>query len=286
MNLNRISAVATAFMLSTFGGIGQALAQDGAPTSIGAPTPWQVGLQGSASPVKEQLESFHDLLFFIITGISVLVLALLVYVVLRFNHKRNPTPSSTSHNTLIEVAWTALPVLILLVIAIPSFRVLYFMDRTEEAEMTLKVTGHQWYWDYEYTDQDGITFSSYMIPDEEIGPGQHRLLEVDERVVLPVDTNVRILVTAGDVIHSWAVPSFGIKTDAIPGRVNETWVRVDREGVYYGQCSEICGTGHAFMPIAVEAVSKERFAQWVAEKQTAMKNDGAAPAVQVAQQAR
>ncbi|HEV7367491.1 cytochrome c oxidase subunit II [Arenibaculum sp.] len=286
MNLNRISAVATAFMLSIFGGIGQALAQDGAPDPLGAPTPWQVGLQGAASPVKEALVDFHNLLFYIITAICVLVLALLVYVVLRFNDKKNPTPSSTSHNTLIEIAWTALPVLILLVIAIPSFRVLYFMDRTEEAEMTLKVTGRQWYWDYEYTDQEGVAFSSYMIPEEDLGPGQRRLLEVDERVVLPVGTNIRVLVTAGDVIHSWAVPAFGIKTDAVPGRVNETWVRIEQEGVYYGQCSEICGTGHAFMPIAVEAVSKERFAQWVAEKQTAMKTDGAAPAVQVAQQAR
>lgn len=286
MNLNRISAVATAFMLSIFGGIGQALAQDGAPDPLGAPTPWQVGLQGAASPVKEALVDFHNLLFYIITAICILVLALLVYVVLRFNDKKNPTPSSTSHNTLIEIAWTALPVLILLVIAIPSFRVLYFMDRTEEAEMTLKVTGRQWYWDYEYTDQEGVAFSSYMIPEADIGPGQRRLLEVDERVVLPVGTNIRVLVTAGDVIHSWAVPAFGIKTDAVPGRVNETWVRIEQEGVYYGQCSEICGTGHAFMPIAVEAVSKERFAQWVAEKQTAMKTDGAAPAVQVAQQAR
>lgn len=280
MNLNRISAVATAFMLSIFGGMGQALAEGGAPA------PWQVGFQDAASPVMGQLSDFHNLLFFIITGICLLVLVLLLYVVLRFNQKANPTPTSTSHNTVIEIAWTVLPVLILLVIAIPSFRVLYFMERAEEAEMTLKVTGHQWYWNYEYADQDGIAFSSYMIPDDEIGPGQRRLLEVDERVVLPVDTDIRILVTAGDVIHSWAVPAFGIKTDAVPGRVNETWVRVEEEGVYYGQCSEICGTGHGFMPIAVEAVSKERFAQWVAEKQTAMKIDGAAPAVQVAQQAR
>jgi cytochrome c oxidase subunit II len=287
MNLNRISAVATAFMLSIFGGMGPALAQE-AGGAVGAPEPWQMGLQGAFSPVKEQLGDFHNLLLIIITLISVLVLALLVYVAVRFNHTRNPNPSRTSHNTLIEVAWTVAPVLILLIIAIPSFKVLYFMDRTEEAEMTLKITGRQWYWDYEYPDQEGIAFSSYMIPDEEIQPGQRRLLEVDERIVLPVGTNIRLLMTAGDVIHSWAVPSLGIKTDALPGRVNESWVRIEREGVYYGQCSEICGTGHAFMPIAVEAVSKERFAAWAAERQTALNKpkDEAAPAVQVAQQAR
>lgn len=288
MNLNRISAVATAFMLSIFGGMGPALAQDAGGGVLGEPKPWQLGLQGAFSPVKERLGELHGLLMVIITLISVLVLALLVYVAVRFNHKRNPTPSRTSHNTLIEVAWTVAPVLILLIIAIPSFKVLYFMDRTQEAEMTLKIIGRQWYWDYEYPDQEGVAFSSYIIPDEEIKPGQRRLLEVDERVVLPVDTNIRLLMTAGDVIHSWAVPSLGIKTDAVPGRLNESWVRIEREGVYYGQCSEICGTGHGFMPIAIEAVSKERFDAWVAEKQTALNKptDGAAAAVQVAQQAR
>lgn len=288
MNLNRICAVATAFMVSTFGGVGLALAQEAGGGALGAPAPWEMGLQDSFSPVKEQVTDFHNLLLTIITLICVLVLALLVYVAVRFNHKRNPTPSRTSHNTVIEIAWTVAPVLILLIIAIPSFKLLYFMDRTQEAEMTLKITGRQWYWDYEYPDQEGIAFSSYMIPNEEIQPGQLRLLEVDERIVLPVGTNIRLLMTAGDVIHSWAVPSLGIKTDAIPGRLNESWVRIDREGVYYGQCSEICGTGHAFMPIAVEAVSKERFAEWVAGKQTALNKptDGASPAVQVAQQGR
>ncbi|HSK41486.1 MAG TPA: cytochrome c oxidase subunit II [Arenibaculum sp.] len=286
MNLERISAVATAFLLSIVGGMGPALAQDAAGRAVGAPEPWQLGLQESFSPVKAQLSDFHDLLLVIITAICVLVLALLVFVVIRFNHKANPIPSRTSHNTVIEIAWTVVPVLILLVIAIPSFKVLYFMDSIEEADMTLKITGRQWYWDYEYPDHDGIAFSSYMIPDEEIGPGQHRLLEVDERVVLPVGTNIRLLITGGDVIHSWAMPSLGIKTDALPGRLNESWVRIDREGVYYGQCSEICGTGHGYMPIAIEAVSQERFAQWAAERTTAMNVDGTAPAVQVAQQAR
>jgi cytochrome c oxidase subunit II len=183
-------------------------------------------------------------------------------------------------------------VIILVIIAVPSFKVLYYMDKTQDAEMTLKVTGRQWYWDYSYPDQGDIGFSSYMIPDEEIKPGQKRLLEVDNRIVLPIDTNIRILVTAGDVIHSWAMPALGIKKDAIPGRINETWARIDKEGVYYGQCSEICGTNHGFMPIAIEAVSKERFQQWVEEAKVkfAGNNDGPAPAIppaiQVADTAR
>lgn len=284
MTIKAIGAVAAALVTALLAGLTPALAQQ--PGAVGAPTPWQLGFQDSASPVKAQLNDFHTLLLVIIIGITLFVLALLVYVVVRFNAKRNPTPSKTSHNTLLEVLWTAVPVLVLIVIAVPSFKVLYFMDRAENAEMTLKVTGRQWYWDYEYPDHDAIAFSSYMIPDEEIKPGQKRLLEVDNRVVLPVGTNIRVLITGGDVIHSWAMPAFGVKTDAIPGRVNETWVRIDKEGVYYGQCSEICGTGHAFMPIAVEAVSKERFAQWVGEQKAAMnKTDGAAGA-QVAQQAR
>jgi cytochrome c oxidase subunit 2 len=190
------------------------------------------------------------------------------------------------------VLWTVVPVIILVIIAVPSFKVLYYMDKTQDAEMTLKVTGRQWYWDYSYPDQGDIGFSSYMIPDEEIKPGQKRLLEVDNRIVLPIDTNIRILVTAGDVIHSWAMPALGIKKDAIPGRINETWARIDKEGVYYGQCSEICGTNHGFMPIAIEAVSKERFQQWVEEAKVkfAGNNDGPAPAIppaiQVADTAR
>jgi cytochrome c oxidase subunit 2 len=272
-------------MLSLFGGIGVAAAEDGV---VGAPQPWQLGLQASASPVKEQLTDFHNLLVVVITGITLLVLALLIYVMVRFNSRSNPAPTRTSHNTVIEVLWTVVPVIILVIIAVPSFKVLYYMDKTQDAEMTLKVTGRQWYWDYSYPDQGDIGFSSYMIPDEEIKPGQKRLLEVDNRIVLPIDTNIRILVTAGDVIHSWAMPALGIKKDAIPGRINETWARIDKEGVYYGQCSEICGTNHGFMPIAIEAVSKERFQQWVEEAKVkfAGNNDGPAPAIQVADTAR
>jgi cytochrome c oxidase subunit 2 len=234
-----------------------------------APQPWEMGLQPAASPVKHALDDFHNLLLVIITAITLLVLALLMTVAVRFNAKRNPTPSSASHNTLLEVGWTVIPVIILIVIAVPSFRVLYMMEVTPQAEMTIKVTGRQWYWDYEYPDQGGFAFSSYMIQDADLKPGQKRLLEVDNRVVVPVNTVVRVQVTAGDVIHSWAMPAFGVKKDAVPGRLNETWFKVDKEGVYYGQCSEICGINHGFMPIAVEAVSKEKFAEWVAKAKVA-----------------
>ena len=237
--------------------------------SAAEPHPWQLGLQEAATPVKHAMDSFHSLLTVIIVAIVLFVLALLVICVMRFNEKKNPVPSKTSHHTLLEVAWTVLPVIILIVIAVPSFKLLYQAERTPEAEMTIKVTGRQWYWDYEYPDHGNIAFSSYMIQDADLKPGQKRLLEVDNRVVVPVDTTVRVLVTAGDVIHSWAVPSFGVKKDAVPGRANETWVRIEKEGVYYGQCSEICGLNHAFMPIAVEAVSKEAFAQWVEKAKTA-----------------
>lgn len=220
-------------------------------------------LQESASPVMDELTSFHNMLLYIIISIAVFVLLLLVYVVIRFNKRANPEPAKFSHNTLIEVIWTAIPVIILFIIAYPSLKLLFYMDKVPNPEMTLKVTGYQWYWGYEYPDQEGINFLSYMIPDEEIKEGQKRLLETDNAVVLPVDTNIQILVTAADVLHSWAIPSFGVKTDAVPGRFNETWVNIKKPGTYYGQCSEICGTGHAYMPIMVKAVSKEDFAAWV-----------------------
>jgi len=242
------------------------------------PKPWEMGLQPGATPVKHLMHDFHSLLVVIITAIVVLVLALLVVVMVRFNARANPTPSRTTHNTVLEVAWTVIPVIILIVIAVPSFKLLYTLEVVPEAEMTVKVTGRQWYWDYEYPDHGDIAFSSHMIPDEELQPGQKRLLEVDQRLVVPVDTTVRVIVTAGDVIHSWAVPAFGLKKDAVPGRLNETWLRVEKEGVYYGQCSEICGINHAFMPIAVEAVSKEAFEQWVARTRTAQGIAGDAPA--------
>ena len=237
------------------------------PVFAAYPQPWEMMLQPAASPTAARVADFHNALMIIITLITLFVLALLVYVMFRFSAARNPEPSRTTHNTLVEVLWTVVPVIILVGIAVPSFRLLYYLDRTAEAEMTLKVIGRQWYWSYEYPDHGNFTFDSNIIPEADLQPGQLRLLEVDNRVVLPVDTNIRILVTASDVLHSFAVPAFGIKKDAVPGRTNETWVRIDREGVYYGQCSELCGVNHAYMPIAVEAVSKERFAEWVAEAQ-------------------
>lgn len=228
------------------------------------PTDWGIGFQEAVTPVMRQIQDFHNLLLYIITGIVVFVTALLAYVLVRFSAKRNKKPSKTSHNTTIEIIWTVVPVCILLVIAIPSFRLLYFMDKTENPELTLKVIGYQWYWGYEYPDHN-ISFDSYMIPDNEIKEDQVRLLSVDNVVVLPVDTNIQILVTAGDVLHSFAVPAFGIKTDSVPGRLNETWVRIEKEGTYYGQCSELCGQGHAYMPIEIKAVSKDEFNQWLVE---------------------
>ncbi len=236
-----------------------------APSFAGAPEPWQMGFQEAASPSAERLGEFHNLLLYITIGIVIFVSLLLAYVLLRFNKKANPEPQQFSHNVLIEVIWTVVPIVILIIIAVPSFKLLYFLDRTAEPEMTLKVTGYQWYWGYEYPDNDGVNFLSYMIPDDKINKaaGQKRLLSTDNVVVLPVDTNIQILVTAGDVLHSWAVPALGIKLDAVPGRLNETWVRINKPGVYYGQCSELCGKDHSYMPVEIRAISKKEFEKWV-----------------------
>jgi cytochrome c oxidase subunit 2 len=190
------------------------------------------------------------------------------YVMVKFDARNNPTPSKTSHNVMIEILWTAIPVVLLTIIAIPTFKIIYFANEVPEAEFTLKVVGRQWYWSYEYPDHDKIAFDSYMIQDKDLKPGQKRLLEVDNRVIVPQGTVIRIQVTGADVIHSFAIPSFGIKIDAIPGRVNETWIKVDRLGVYYGQCSELCGANHGFMPIAIEVVTKEEFKQWIETAKT------------------
>ena len=227
------------------------------------PEPWRLGFQAAASPVMERISEFHNLLLVIITGITVFVLGLMVYVALRFNEKSNPVPSKTTHNTVLEVLWTAVPVVILMVMAVPSFKLLYFMDRAQDAEMTIKVIGHQWYWSYEYPDHGNFTFDSFMVPDDELKDGQPRLLAVDNKVVLPINTDIRVLLTSDDVLHAWAVPALITKLDAVPGRINETWMRINREGTYYGQCSELCGVNHGFMPVAVEAVSKEAFRTWV-----------------------
>ena len=244
-----------------------ALAADQMPTPS-FPVPWQMGLQNAASPVMERMISFHNELLVVITGISLFVLALLLICIFRFNERANPVPAKWSHNTLIEVIWTAVPVLILVIIAVPSYRLLYYMDRVDNAEVTLKITGNQWFWSYEYPDSE-ISFDALATPDDQIKPGQHRLLETDNHVVLPIDTNVRLLMTANDVIHSWALPAFGVKTDNVPGRTNESWVRPTKLGRFYGQCSELCGVDHSFMPIVVDVVSKPDFDAWVKSKKQA-----------------
>ena len=205
----------------------------------------------------------NDWMLWIIILITAFVLVLLLYVMWRFAEKRNPTPSKTTHHTLIEVVWTVVPALILVFIAVPSFKLLYFADRAVDAEMTIKAIGRQWYWSYEYPDHGDFTFDAYMVAEEDLEAGQPRLLTTDNAIVLPVNTRIRVLVTASDVLHNFAMPSMGIKLDAVPGRVNETWVEVLREGTYYGQCSELCGTGHSYMPIMIKAVSKADFATWV-----------------------
>ena len=237
------------------------------------PKEWEWNFQEPATPVMEAVVQLHDKLLWIIIIISIFVLGLLVYVMVRFNEKSNPTPSRTTHNTLLEVAWTVIPVLILLFIAfgppMSSFRLLYFADRAPDAAMTVKATGHQWYWSYEYPDNGGIKFDANL---NDKAPPELRLLDTDNHILVPVNTKVRLLTTAEDVIHSWAMPSFGVKLDAVPGRINETWFQVEREGTYYGQCSELCGNGHGYMPIVVEAVSKDKFDAWVQQKKAAMNN--------------
>ncbi len=248
------------------------------------PRNWEMGFDPAASPTMERITAFHDLLLVIITLITVFVLGLLLYVMYRFAEKRNPAPSRTTHNTTIEVLWTVVPVVILVIIAIPSFKLLYFADRAEDAEKTIKVTGHQWYWSYEYPDDGDFAFDATMVATEDLQPGQNRLLDTDNYVVLPVNTKIRLLITAGDVIHSFALPAMGVKLDAVPGRINETWIEITREGTFYGQCSEICGTGHSFMPIAIKAVSRADYEAWVEKaKQEFARLDEPAAATHVAQ---
>jgi cytochrome c oxidase subunit 2 len=222
------------------------------------PQPWEITLQPAATPVMENIISFHNLLLVIITIITLFVLALLVIVVVKFNARTNPVPSRTTHNTLIEVAWTLIPVLILVGIAVPSFRLLFQQLDTPKADLTIKATGKQWYWSYAYPDNGKFEFDSLMAQDK-----QPRLLGVDNEMVVPVNKVIRVQTTGADVIHAFAVPSFGIKIDSIPGRLNETWFKATKVGMYYGQCSELCGKDHAFMPIAVRVVNDQEFASWV-----------------------
>ena len=254
-------------LAGALGAAGSALAQQ--------PTDWEVDFQTALSPSMERIVDFNLMVTIIIVIITAFVFGLMAWIVIRYNKKRNPVPSKTTHNTMLEVAWTVVPVIILLVIAVPSFRLLYYTDRVEEADMTLKAIGHQWYWSYEYPDHGDFTFDALILEDDELEEGQPRLLATDEAVVLPVGAKIRLLTTADDVIHSWAIPAFGVKMDSVPGRVNETWFQINREGTYYGQCSELCGTLHGFMPIMIEAVSQEEFDAWVefAREEFASAND-------------
>ena len=233
--------------------------------ALGQPSPWQFGLQQSATPVMDDIIRFHDFLLYIIAFIAGFVLLLLLIIMVRFNARTHPVPSRTTHNTLLEVAWTTVPIMILLIIAVPSFKLLFFQLNTPQADLTVKATGKQWYWTYAYPDNGQFEFDSLMLKPGELKPDQPRLLAVDNEMVVPVNKNVRVITTGADVIHSFAVPSFGIKIDAIPGRINETWFNATREGIYYGQCSELCGKDHAFMPIAVRVVSEQAFAAWLEE---------------------
>src|SRR5215468_9791556 len=240
-------------------------AASGAWAALGYPTPWQTGLQDAGSPVMENIIWFHNLLLIVITVIAGFVLALLIWVMVRFNQRTHPTPSRTTHRTSLEVAWTVIPIGILVFIAVPSFRLLFLEQNVPPAEVTVKATGKQWYWTYGYPDQGKFEFDSLMVQDKDLKQDQPRLLSVDNDMVVPVDKVVRVQVTGSDVIHSFAVPSFGIKIDAVPGRLNETWFKATREGRYYGQCSELCGKNHAFMPIAVHVVSEQAYATWLAD---------------------
>ncbi len=253
------------------------------PAYAAEPTAWGLGMQEPVSDIAHQVNEFHNLLLVIITAIAVFVLALLIYVMVRFNEKANPNPTTTTHNTFVEVVWTMVPLIILIVIAIPSFKLLYFVDRTSEAELTVKAVGLQWAWRYEYPDEEEeLSFDSYMIPEDEITAEQRRLLDVDNPLVVPTGKNIRLLVTADDVLHSFAMPSMGVKIDAVPGRLNETWFNIPagKEGMYYGQCSEICGVGHAYMPIAIKAVSEADYAAWLTEAKQQFAADEAAEPVQ------
>ena len=235
--------------------------------ALALPENWQMHFQEAASVAMEKFTHFHNMLLIIITSVVIFVFLLLTYTCIRFYHKNNPVPSKFTHNVGIEILWTIVPCILLIIIAIPSFKLLYFVDTIGKMDMTVKVVGRQWYWQYEYPD-DKIAFDSYIIPDNQLKPGQLRLLDVDNSLVLPVDTDIRIMVTAGDVLHSFAMPALGIKIDAVPGRINETWVRITKPGQYYGQCSELCGTGHGFMPISLKAVSKEEYKAWVEQAKT------------------
>lgn len=258
--MRKFFSLTAASLLAVLSGAADALA-------AGRSEPWQMWLQEPMSPVAEKVHDLNLYLMILEGGIVVFVLALMIYIVVRFSEKNNPVPSKTSHNTLLEIIWTVIPIAILVVIAVPSLRFMYYADKTVDAEMTLKVTGNQWYWTYEYPDHGEFEFDSIIIEDDELEEGQPRMLSVDNSVVLPINTKIRILLASNDVIHNWAMPSLAVKLDVVPGRTNETWTEILKEGDYYGMCSELCGVNHGFMPIHIKAVSKEAFEAWTKEAQ-------------------
>ncbi len=251
--------------LSALAIAGPALAKDGQPVD------WQIGFQPAATPIMQQIESFHAFVTAIIFGIAIFVTALLAWVMIRYNEKRNPVPSRTSHNTTLEVAWTIVPILILVAIAIPSFRLLFAQYDFPKPDVVVNATGHQWYWSYDYPKQK-VSFDSIMVQDADLKPGQPRLLTVDHDMVVPVGKNVLVNVRSTDVIHDWAVPAFGVKLDAVPGRLQKTWFRALRTGTFHGECSELCGRNHAFMPITVKVVTEKQYQAWLAKTQEAEAN--------------
>ena len=237
------------------------------------PKQWQLGFQDAASQSMREIVSFHNnLLLPVIIAISVFVLFLMIYTCIRFRASKNPNPSKTTHNVTVEVLWTLIPCLILIVMAVPSFKILYKQDTIPKVDLTIKAVGYQWYWGYEYPDEN-IIFESYMIKEENLKENQPRLLTVDNEVVVPVNKVVKVLITANDVLHAWALPSFGVKRDAVPGRINETWFKAEKVGTYYGQCSELCGIQHAFMPITVRVVTDEEYAVWLVEAKMKFANE-------------
>jgi len=239
-----------------------------ATETLGAPTPWGVWLQPSAGAVKDAVHDLNDLILVIIVAITIFVMLLLAWVAFRYRAAANPNPSRTSHNTIVEIAWTVVPVLILVVIAIPSFRLIYFQDRARDADFTINVQGRQWYWNYTYPDHGGFAFDSRPVLDADLKPGQLRNLSVDEPLVIPVGATVRVLTTGQDVIHSFFLPALGVQKYTIPGRTLETWFRADKEGTFYGQCNQICGTNHWFMPIEVRSVPAAEFEAWATQAKT------------------
>jgi cytochrome c oxidase subunit 2 len=256
--LAAVAAVIGTLMIGAFMAGGET-----ALAAFGQATPWQFGFQDSATPIMDEITGFHNLLLVVITAISAFVLALLVIVMVRFNARANPTPSRVTHNTTIEVLWTIVPIIILVGIGVPSFKLLFHQYSMPPADLTVKATGKQWYWTYNYPDNGKFEFDSLMLQEKDRKADQPRLLAVDNEMVVPVNKTVRIQTIGAEVIHSFAIPSFGIRMDAVPGRLNETWFKATREGTYYGQCSELCGKDHAFMPIAIRVVSEQAFKEWV-----------------------